>query len=243
MVIELGNLGNDLANDDWGITSGQIIGDPDPNDEFDIDLPNIFTITINEELDQNGSNLAIMLTLAHELIHAYMFDTLSDAGYITFNSNNGGPILTQVQINNLNCNFDIPTPTSTFLNDYSESERFAILMCTMIYTGTAQNTDWSHSLFGDYNFSVNTYQQQLADFIFENHDWDSESSNFENEAMNVFGSNWKIEVSKAASWIGLELTSQYTDYLSNYSGPNNFQKLQYVAGIKGKISNANSNCQ
>ena len=73
----------------------------------------------------------------------------------------------------------------------------------MMESGLAQQTDWSHDLFGNSNFSVDTYQQQVADFIYENHDWESENPNFVNQMQTYFGSDWKQKTAEACSWIGL----------------------------------------
>jgi len=231
LVLKVGNVGAD-----WGQTSGNWTNSANNGNN---DLLDFYEITISDQINQNGSNLALLVALTHELIHTYMFDTLSDAGFLTFDSITGEPIITSSELNQMNCNLGA-LPTNIILNDYSMAERFSILMCTMIYTGLAQNSDWSHSLFGNYNFSVNTYQQQLADFLLENHDWDSESNSFKNNAENIFGVDWKSEIAEAASWIGLESTNEYANYINQI---NNTIKQLYILDIQNKVFNAEYDCQ
>ncbi|SEA77070.1 hypothetical protein [Psychroflexus halocasei] len=107
----------------------------------------------------------------------------------------------------------------------------------------ASNTlspQWSHDLFNENVFSVTTYQQQLADYIFENHDWGNENFDFINEAQNIFDADWKLQVSDAVSWIGLELTSEYLNYVSQINNP---AKQQYILDFRNKINDAKNNCQ
>ncbi len=71
---------------DFGITNGNS------------NIPYDYNIIIDNSME-SFSNLANITTLCHELIHAYMFSSLEDGGYVTFDSN-GQPSL----IGNINCN-------------------------------------------------------------------------------------------------------------------------------------------
>ncbi|SEA77126.1 hypothetical protein [Psychroflexus halocasei] len=89
------------------------------------------------------------------------------------------------------------------MNTLSTSERFSALICAMKASNTL-SPQWSHDLFNKNVFSVTPYQQQLADFIFENHDWNQETGLFVYTMQNEFGCNWKEKTAEYASWRGLE---------------------------------------
>lgn len=89
------------------------------------------------------------------------------------------------------------------------------MMCALIDNNLAHTTDWSHDLFGNNVFSVTTYQQQLADFIFEEHDWNSESSVLINFLQTQFGADWKMDTAKVMSWRGLENTQEFHNWYIN----------------------------
>ena len=72
------------------------------------------------------------------------------------------------------------------------------------------------------------------------YDWDSESQSFRTEAENVFGNNWKQEVARAVSWIGLEKTNNFLDYIASFGF--NIQKINFAQNIKIKIATLNKNC-
>lgn len=103
------------------------------------------------------------------------------------------------------------------------------------------NIDWSHTLFNSNVFSITAYQQQLENFIFENHDWDSENSSFVNQMQSYFGSNWKQRTAEACSWIGLTSTDEYTNYRDSLTNPMSKLGLIQIAEYRN-INNANSNC-
>ena len=93
---------------------------------------------------------------------------------------------------------------------------------------------------GRYICDGTSYKLALAgEFLINEHDWDEENQDFKNEAENRFGANWKQEVSRSISWIGLEETSDYLTYRNSYDG---FQFL-YITTIRSKIANTNKNCQ
>lgn len=113
------------------------------------------------------------------------------------------------------------------------------MMCALIENNLAGTTDGIHEIFATDTFSVDIFQEQLAVFILENHDWNNESNIFKAQAENVFGEDWQQEVSEAASWIGLESTSEYANYINGFNDPN---KQSYVLDIKFKVFNALNDC-
>lgn len=173
-----------------------------------------------------------IVTLVHELIHAYMYSVLETNGQITFDIN-GDPIL------NVNCNNGV-NYNNVNLNGLSINDRFDVLICAMNQNNTL-SSQWTHDLFNSTVFDVNTYRQKLETLIFNEYDWTSENINFKNDAINLFGNNWKQEISKAVSWLGLENTAEYNTYYNTYN--TNPQKQLYIALIKTKITNSNNNCQ
>jgi len=211
-------IGNTI-NGDWGITKG------------DIDNTREFTITISNSTE-NSSNLSKIVTLSHELIHAYMFDTLEDWGYIFYDSNND-PWL------NINCpkggNYN-----NVNLNTLTDQEKFVALICAMKASGTL-TPNWTHALFDTSTFNATVYRQELENLILNEHDWNSESQSFKDNSQNLFGSNWKKEISKAVSWIGLEKTDGYANYINNYSS--SIQQFIFIQQIRNNISNLNSDCK
>ena len=56
----------------------------------------------------------------------------------------------------------------------------------------------------------------------------------------ITDNNWKQEVAKAISWIGLENTNGHIDYLNSFGIQ--LQKLLYAQNIRAKIENTNNNC-
>lgn len=209
------SIGSSIGTD-WGITNGN------PS------IPNDYNIIIHENIiENNGSNLMRYVALCHELIHAFMFDSLEDVGLITFDST-GSPIL------NVNC------PTSNVnLNALNVKDRFVSLICAMNTAGILTQ-DWSHDLFNSTVFSIQDYRQQLENLILNDYDWNNEGAVFVNNAVSTFGTNWKQEVAKAVSWIGLENTDEYSTYLNSYSTQP--MKFLYINDIRNIISVTNNNC-
>lgn len=204
-----------LSNNDWGITQG---------------MNNNYNIVISENIE-NGSNLMKIITLSHELIHAYMFNYLFSLGIITFD-NGGNPILsiqcsTTINYNNVN------------LNLLTEKERFVALFCAMNQNSNL-TPEWTHTIFNSNIFDVETYRQKLESYLLNNINWDGESTTFKNEAISVFGTNWKTELSRAASWIGLENTAEYSSYINSYSTTPS--KFIYISQIRHKIQPLNKTC-
>ncbi|WP_396177059.1 hypothetical protein [Flavobacterium sp.] len=59
--------------------------------------------------------------------------------------------------------------------------------------------------------------------------------------MNVFGNKWKRKVAQATSWIGLELTAGYQNYINSHQS--NFPQWQYLTVFKNlEILDAKSDC-
>jgi hypothetical protein len=203
---------------DWGITKG------------DSNLTNNYEIIISPNVE-NGSNLMKSVTLCHELIHAYMYNTLENLGYLTFDST-GDPFLNVSCSTILNYN-NIP------INSLLLEDRFEALICAMQQNGTL-TSNWSHELFNTTNFSVAAYRQEIENLIYNEHDWNNEDTNFKSQAQSVFGSNWKREISKAVSWLGLEKTPEYSTYVNSYIS--DFSKFQYISDIKYNISTAKKTC-
>lgn len=204
-------------NGDWGITKG------DPS------TPNNYTITMSSALE-NLSNLGREVTLCHELIHAYMFNAMEGWGMLTFDAN-GDPYL------NLSCSSTV-NYNNINLNTLSVQDRFTAMLCAMNQNGTL-TPQWTHELFGS-TFTAATYRQEVENMIYNMHDWANESPAFVAEASNLFGANWKREISKAVSYMGLENTSIYATYLNGYS--TNIPKFTYIMDIRNKIAAADNNC-
>lgn len=205
-----------LPNNDWGITNGN---------------NNNYNILISQNIE-NGSNLMKVITLSHELIHAYMFNHLYSLGIITFD-NDGNPILnvqcsTSINYNNIN------------LNQLNEKDRFVALFCAMNQSGSL-TPNWTHDLFNTNTFGVSAYRQQLEQYLLNFYNWDSENETFKNEAELIFGITWKNELAKAVSWIGLENTAEYNIYINSYN--TSPIKGLYILQIRNKISNLNNSCQ
>lgn len=160
-----------------------------------------------------------------------MLDTLEDWGYLTYYPN-GDPKLDFVCPSGINYN-------TINLNNLSDEDKFVALICAMNNNGTL-TTQWSHELFNTSTFNATIYRQKLENLIFNSHDWDSENQSFIDNVKNLFGNNWKSEISKAVSWIGLEKTDGYSDYINNYG--TNVQQFIYIQQIRNNISNLNSNC-
>lgn len=206
---------------DWAITKGSAI------------LPNNYTITISPIIE-NGSNLMKTVTLCHELIHAYMFNTLEKCNYIIFD-NTGAP-----KFNSNLCN-SITIFQNIDLNSLDPADRLLVLLCAMQQAGTLNNQQWSHEIFNTATFDIVTYRQTLENFILANHDWDNESPAFKTRAMNLFGNRWKQKVAQATSWIGLEQTAEYISYVDSHL--TNISQYQYIVYFKNiEVLDAKSNC-
>ena len=194
-------------------------------------IPYNYSISISEMLE-NSSDLQKELALCHELVHAYMYDTLEKNGFLTFDPD-GNPLLSVSNcFSNVNYN-------SINLNTLNIKDRYQALFCAMDQNGSL-NAQWIHEIFNTTNFNTETYRQKIENFLVQNHNWDSEEISFKNLAQTVFGQEWKAEIAKAASWIGLENTPQYVSYLNSY----NLQPIKkaYIVDIRYKVQNAIKKC-
>ncbi|MCD0478144.1 hypothetical protein LPB90_06725 [Chryseobacterium sp. LC2016-29] len=210
-------ISNTLSNNDWGQTLGS-----DANN---------YKIYINKSVEI-GSSLMKIITITHELVHAYMIHTLHQAGVINFDSE-GNPLT------NVNCYQNINYNGFQNLNNLTVGERFIVLFCLMNQNGT-QSLDWIHDIFNQPLIDASIYRANIENYLLNSYDWENENITFKNEALNTFGSNWKKELAKAISWIGLEATSEYESYFNSYvSSPN---KYFYIKEIRNKILNSNNGC-
>ncbi|HEX8577875.1 MAG TPA: hypothetical protein VF677_16440 [Flavobacterium sp.] len=204
-------------NGDWGIT------------KRDSNISNSYEITINSSLE-NTSNLTRTATLCHELIHAYMLNSMEGFGLVTFDTN-GDPLL------NLSCSTTV-NYNNVNLNSLSVQDRFIAMICAMNQNATL-TPQWTHELFNS-NFTVATYRQEIENMIYNIYDWNNENAAFKAEAINLFGSSWKREIAKASSYVGLEKTSNFINYINGYSS--NTSKFLYLMDFRNKMSTANNDC-
>lgn len=213
------HIKNNLSNNDWGQTkSGNYL--------------NNYNIYINSTIE-NSSNIAKIITIIHEMVHAYMFYYLSQSGFINFDSN-GDPNVSTKCYTNVNYNQFIN------LNNLTNEERFLVLFCAMEQNNQL-TIDWTHDFFNSPTINSEIYRQKIEEYFTNNYNWDNENDSFKNKAINLFGTNWKKEVSKAISWIGLEQTAEYDSYINSYP-PNSGQKFYHVS-IKNEIQLSKNECQ
>ncbi len=205
LIFEIGNV----PAGDWGITSG----DPDNANEF--------TITVGPHMEDK-SNLAKIVTMSHELIHAYMFDFLEDAGLITFDLD-GAPLL---NVDDLQCDDGI-NYNGINLNSLTTEERFVALLCTMEQNGTLGN-NFTHDLFNVPTFEITDYREALEQLILNKNDWVNENPSLILLLQNEFGNDWKAKAAEYLSWKGLEKTSAF----ANWASANN---VDYVINNDGNI--------
>ena len=206
LILEVGDTGTD-----WGYTTGQTGTDNDI-----IDNPNFYNVTISNDLNEIGSNLAITVTLIHEIMHAYMYQSLFDAGLIEFHESGDA-----VPVGNL-CNLTLS------LDNYTIGELFSAYICELDQNNELDE-QWSHEIFNNNIFSVTSFQEQIADYIYQNHNWDSENPNFIFLMEDEFGTDWKQMVSELTSWVGLESTSEFDTWA-------NANNIQYDFDSEGKIT-------
>ncbi|PWK18921.1 hypothetical protein [Xanthomarina spongicola] len=171
---------------------------------------------ISSEDAESASNLDKMVTLSHELMHAFMFKSLEDWEIISFN-NDGKPYLIETyddmcQDDNLDEEINI--------NFLTMKERWVFLICEVLENSDDPNNNqqWTHSLFNSPVFFLETYREKLEQELFNNHDWNSEPTDIKNLMIQHFGEfNWKQKVAEYMSWSGLEGTPEFTNWLSTQS--------------------------
>ncbi|RRO12426.1 hypothetical protein [Flavobacteriaceae bacterium 14752] len=217
---------------DWGNTYGSWL-----NSGNNTSLPDTYKIIISSDLEQTGSNLAIMTTLAHELVHAFMFDVLSDAGIILFDQNTGEPGFAPNAFTDW-CGANGTNYNGVNLNTLTRPERYKAMFCAMQLSNNL-TPEWSHDIFSTNMFSTQTYQQQLSDFILNNHDWSSEPSVFVAAMQAEFGNNWKQQVSEFMSWSGLRNTQGFV----NWKNLNNISDVYHNLIVSMVKDSGNNNCQ
>ena len=181
----------DLPGADWGKT----YGDVDNNNG----IVDFYRININEDIGES-SNLSKKVTLIHELIHAYLFDSLHEAGILEFLEDGSPQINTEcfgIDYNNVNL---------------TTSERYQVLICAMNQNNLPNNLEWSHEIFNTFSFSTSTYQEELKNFLFNNHNWDSESSVLIVSFQERWEDNWRVKAAEFLSWKGLEGIAEFQDY-------------------------------
>lgn len=155
-----------------------------------------------------------------------MFDILEDNDVLIFDS--GDAYL------------DLDCPENGKLNGQNVKERFVNLICAMNKAGTL-TPEWSHELFNSKVFSIEDYRNRLQKFIQEHYDWDSETVHFTNNMKKIFGNDWKQELAKGISWVGLEKTEGYNNYINAYS--NQIAKILFLSQLRNKISQTNKKCK
>ncbi|GAA3792578.1 hypothetical protein GCM10022271_26140 [Corallibacter vietnamensis] len=213
---------------DYAITSGETI-------DFQGNSSTFYEIKSDSTLMANSSNLTKMVTLSHELIHAYMFQSLEELNIIEFNA------MGEPEIPNISslCNSFSIVPNVN-LNTYTVKQRWVYLICEFNHNNPG-NQQWTHSLFNTANFDVETYREKLEQLLLNEHDWDGETDVFKNEAISAFGAtDWKQKVAEAASWQGLELTDGYNDYINTFSS--NITQLLYINAFDNKLQTAKNEC-
>jgi hypothetical protein len=184
---------DDLPND-WGVSGGHI------TNVIPLGIPDFYNITISNSIE-NSSNISQMLTLAHELIHVYMLNSLDDWGFISYDSD-GNPTLTVGCIDG----FDY---TGIDLNSLTINQRFVAIICAFNQQNQYVPAEWPHELFNLWYFDVDVYRDKLYELLLNEHDWDSESLNFRATLEVALGSQWKEKAAEYMSWKGLEATDAF----------------------------------
>ena len=186
------------SNGDWGISAGNV------NNTTVFGGFDFYNITIDNDIE-NSSNISQMVTLCHELIHVYMFNSLDNLGVIIYDTD-GAPLFDTAQCVNYQPNINI--------NNLSMKDRWVALICAY-NTNNPNSQDWTHHLFNTANFVVDSYKSQLESFILNNHDWDNEPLFLKTELQTHFGNQWKEKASEFISWRGLEKTDAFIVWAQN----------------------------
>lgn len=58
------------------------------------------------------------------------------------------------------------------LNNYDLGTKFQNYICAAEQNSNL-TTEWTHEIFNFDIFSISNYQQAIADYIYQNHDWNS----------------------------------------------------------------------
>lgn len=192
---------DDLPNNEWGYTFGHEFNTITNPLGLTTSL-DFYNIKIDTDIE-SSSNVVRMVTLCHELIHAFMYDTLDDLGVITYYPN-GDPKFDAMQ-----CNVE----ANVNLNTLSEKDRWVALICA--YNNNPNIGSFTHALFNTANFGVNNYTTQLQNLLLNSHDWDSEPLFLKTSLEDELGTQWKQKASEYLSWKGLEGTAEFVIWAQN----------------------------
>ncbi|WP_179350057.1 hypothetical protein [Winogradskyella pacifica] len=197
---EIGTLPNGV----WGYTYGHEANTANNQSGINHSL-DFYTIRINSQIE-NTSNLSQMVALSHEVIHAYMYNTLDNLGILSYYPN-GDPKFDTTQ-----CTIQ----PNVNLNSLSEKDRWIALICAYNANNPGGGENWTHALFNTANFDVNTYRAKLENLLLNNHNWDDEPLGIKILLESEFGNNqWKQKASEYMSWAGLEKTDEFTTWAQN----------------------------
>ncbi|WP_233586787.1 hypothetical protein [Formosa maritima] len=220
-----GNLGNNFFKDMLfefdQLTPLKFSIGPTPNSDYAFTKGETTTIfgqthasyeIISSANAESASNLDKMVTLSHELMHAFMFKSLEDWGIISFD-NIGRPYLIETyddmcQDDNLDEEINI--------NLLSMKDRWVFLICEILENSDDPNNnqEWTHSLFNSPVFAIETYREKLEQLLLNNHDWDGMPTSTKSTMILLFGDfNWKQKVAEYMSWSGLEDTPEFDTWL------------------------------
>jgi hypothetical protein len=191
-----------------------------------------YQVIVGEGLLQS-SNIRIRTALIHEITHAFMLHELFQLHMIYWDIN-GDPKVAGGAYN-------VCMNNSYFSND--EAHRFAELLCLLLENPQpqlSQSDQWMHDLFGMQQFVPATYAQKIADYINNNHDWGSESVNWNSAMQNKYGNNWKSIISMNMSMDAIRQTYYFSTW-SNQTPPDQFHTDIVSVIDNGQSSNSNNN--
>lgn len=187
---EIGNT----PNGEWAITRGHEFN----NGSIGFDFYSITTSPLIEE----SSNLSKMTSLCHELIHAFMYSSLDDLGIIIYDLNGEPYYSTEICVD-----YD----SNVSINSLSVRDRWVALICAFNDNNPGSG-QWTHQLFNTAHFLTDVYREELRDFIYTEHDWNSETTLLKVFLQNEFGSAWKEKAAEYLSWKSLEHTEEFQNW-------------------------------
>lgn len=196
-------------NSDWGVTKG-----------FN---NNSYNIIISKDLDTSASDLALMTTLTHELIHARLFYAMEKIGYLKFDTITGEAFL----------NVDTTGGVlNVKLDTMNIKDAFAALINSYFHNYVNQGyapEQWTHSLFATAYFDKKSYREKLEELIFSNGDWANQSSLISLSLISLLGSNWESKSAEYLSWKGLEGIPEFQTFLqSNNTTVGNHNSVVHI---------------
>ncbi len=211
------SIGTPPNNTAWAFTKGQVTDFAGITyDSYEI---------ISSSALESSSNLKQIVSLSHELIHAFMYQSLVNWNIINFDAS-GFPIVDPTTL----CQNFVPNPNIN-LNTVTIKDRWVYLICEF-NANNPGDQQWTHSLFDSPVFAVQTYREKLEQLLLSEHDWDSEPDVLKNMMITEFGTDWKEKCAEYMSWSGLDETPEYSVWL-NAEGINN----SYWEGITGPWTN------